>query len=725
MSVNPNTFIQTYIAEAYTLLQEMEGILLQLENGHNDAETVAALFRAAHTIKGSAGMFNLDPIVEFTHIVEDVLVRVRDGNVEIAADLIAVMLESCDFMRHLVNVVAEQGEQLDEAAHTRESDLRKRLHVYQTDIHADDAGTKGTRNTVSAGNGSEVSSDNWHISLRFGQNVLREGMDPLYLIRYLSNLGKVVSITTLPDAMPDAAEMDAETCYLGFEIDLKSEAKKEDIADVFEFVRDGSLIHILPPHSKTSEYVELIRSLPEDEIRVGEILVATGALTKQELEDSLSVQQNSLQTDGSATLLGEILIEQGSLKQEVLQAALDKQTQAKVRKSKESRFIRVQTDKLDELISLVGELVTVGAGATTLARRLHDTPLLEANSMMSRLIEEIRDSVLDLRMVQIGETFNQFQRVVRDVGRELGKDIDLIITGGESELDKNLIEKIGDPLMHLVRNAIDHGIESTEKRKVAGKPAKGTIRLNAYHDSGSIMIEISDDGAGLNRDRILQKARERGLIPKGVTPSDQEIHSLIFEAGFSTAEVVTNLSGRGVGMDVVRRNITSLRGSVHLESEPGIGTTVRIRLPLTLAIIDGFRVGVGNSSYVVPLDMVLECIELSEAERQATSERNYLNLRGEVLPYVLLREHFEIQDDGARRENVVVVQYAGQKAGLVVDELMGEFQTVIKPLGKIFSNLRGINGSTILGSGEVALILDVPLLVKMAISREAQQFSSH
>jgi len=311
------------------------------------------------------------------------------------------------------------------------------------------------------------------------------------------------------------------------------------------------------------------------------------------------------------------------------------------------------------------------------------------------------------------------------VGRELGKEIDLIITGGETELDKNLIEKIGDPLMHLVRNAIDHGIESTEKRMAAGKPAKGTIRLNAYHDSGSIMIEISDDGAGLNRDRILQKAKERGLIPKGVTPSDQEIYSLIFEAGFSTAEVVTNLSGRGVGMDVVRRNITSLRGTVHLESEPGIGTTVRIRLPLTLAIIDGFRVGVGRSSYVVPLDMVLECIELSEAERQATNERNYLNLRGEVLPYVLLREHFEIEDDGARRENVVVVQCAGQKAGLVVDELMGEFQTVIKPLGKIFSNLRGINGSTILGSGEVALILDVPLLVKMAISREAQQFSRH
>ena len=733
MSINLNTFIQTYIAEAHALLQEMESILLHLEHDPHDASTIDALFRAAHTIKGSAGMFNLDPIVEFTHVVEDVLVRVRDGNVEIAADLVAVLLDSCDYMLHLVNVVAEQGEQLDEAAHAREIDLRKRLQVYQTDVHAEDADSQGTRDTIAAeednsltaSNGREVSSDNWHISLRFGKNIFREGLDPLYMIRYLSNLGDIVSITTLPDAMPEAAEMDAEACYLGFEIDLKSEAKKETIADVFEFVLDDSLIHILPPHRKTTEYVELIRTLPEDEIRVGEILEATGALTRQELEDSLSAQQNRVQTDGSTTLIGEILIEQGSVKQEVLQAALDKQTQAKDRKSKESRFIRVQTDKLDELISLVGELVTAGAGANILAHGSNNTPLQEANSVMFGLVEEIRDSALNLRMVQIGETFNHFQRVVRDVGRELGKDIDLIISGGESELDKTLIEKIGDPLMHLVRNAIDHGIESAEKRKAAGKPAKGTIRLNAYHDSSSIAIEISDDGAGLNRDRILQKAKERGLIPEGVTPSDQEIYSLIFEAGFSTTEVVTNLSGRGVGMDVVRRNITSLRGSIHLESEPGLGTTVRIRLPLTLAIIDGFQVGVGKSSYVVPLDLVLECIELSEAERQATHERNYLNLRGEVLPYVLLREHFEIEGARARRENVVVVQYGGQKAGLVVDELMGEFQFVIKPLGKIFSNLRGINGSTILGNGEVALILDVPSLVKQVVTRETHQVSRH
>ena len=730
MSVNIDQALQTYIAEARELLQDMEDSLLHLENEPHDTDTIGAIFRAAHTIKGSAGLFGLEPIVKFTHIVEDILDRVRDGAVAIENELVAVLLESCDHMLELVNVVAAQGGQLDDAALARESGLRNRLHVYQQGAHA--AGASGeTRITLAAeeeipltaSGGGEVSSDNWHISLRFGVNSLRDGMDPLSFLRYLATQGEIVAIATLPDAMPEADKMDAESCYLGFHIEFKSTVDKATIANVFEFAREGSLIHILPPHSKVSEYIELIKSLPEDENRVGEILVATGALTQQELEDGLSAQQISAKLDGSTMPLGEILVGQGSVKQEVVQAALDKQTQAKDSKNKESRHIRVQADKLDELISLVGELVIAGAGANTLAHRSNDSSLQEATSEITRLVEEIRDSALNLRMVQIGETFNRFQRVVRDVGKELGKDIDLLITGAETELDKTVVEKIGDPLMHLVRNAMDHGIESAEKRRAAGKPAKGTLRLNAYHDSGSIVIEIADDGAGLNRERILQKAKERGLLAEGATPTDQEIYNLIFEAGFSTAEAVTNLSGRGVGMDVVRRNITALRGTVNLDSEAGVGTTVSIRLPLTLAIIDGFLVGVGKASYVVPLDMVLECIELTDSERQATRDRSYLNLRGEVLPFVLLREHFEVEGDRARRENVVVVQYAGKKAGLVVDELMGEFQTVIKPLGKIFSKLRGISGSTILGSGEVALIVDVPSLISQASSQEMQHVS--
>jgi two-component system chemotaxis sensor kinase CheA len=413
-------------------------------------------------------------------------------------------------------------------------------------------------------------------------------------------------------------------------------------------------------------------------------------------------------------------VEQGVVQPELIDAALGKQKIAREHKAQESKLIRIQADKLDQLINLVGEMVIAGAATSLIAQHTDDSALHEATSTLSRLVEEIRDSALQLRMVQIGETFSRFNRVVRDVSHEIGKEIGLEIMGAETELDKSVVEKIGDPLMHLVRNAIDHGIETAELRIKRGKPAKGTLRLNAYHESGSIVVEVDDDGGGLNRARILAKALERGLVTAKQALSDREVFGLIFEAGFSTAEAVTSLSGRGVGMDVVRRNIEALRGTVQIDSIEGVGTTVKIRLPLTLAIIDGFLMGVGGSSYVVPLDMVMECIELNDAERQEIRERNYINLRGTVLPFIRLRDQFSERSKPARRENVVVVQYAGQRAGLVVDELMGEFQTVIKPLGKLFENLKCIGGSTILGSGEVALILDVPMLIQRAISVESR-----
>ncbi len=711
MSINIDQALQTFIAEARELLEDMENSLLQLESTPEDAEIIGAIFRAAHTIKGSAGLFGLDQVVGFTHIVENVLDRVRDASIRIEGDLVALLLECRDHMTELVNVIAEQGEQLDEAALGREQFLRKRLQAYQG-VQAGHAAVVVEPEIESSGASME-GPDNWHLSLRFDREILKNGMDPISFFRYLGTLGEIISIVTLPDALPPVDEMDAELCYLGFEVNFKSDADKNTIASVFDFVRENSSIRILPPHSKVAEFIDLIRTLPEDEKRLGDILVSIGALTRQELDEGLAAQKNP-KADGSTAPLGEILVGQRSVEQEVVQAALEKQSQARESKNKENRYVRVQADKLDELINLVGELVIAGAGANLLAQRSNDSSLQEATSTMSRLVEEIRDGALKLRMVPIGDTFSRFQRVVRDVSKELGKDIDLVISGAETELDKTVVEKIGDPLMHLVRNAMDHGIESAEKRLAAGKPAKGTLKLNAYHDSGSIAIEISDDGGGLNRDRILQKGLERGLVQPNQTLTDQEIYNLIFEAGFSTAEAVTNLSGRGVGMDVVKRNIVALRGTVDLESTAGLGTTIRIRLPLTLAIIDGFLVGVEKSSYVVPLDMVLECVELTESERQGMKERSYLNLRGEVLPLVPLRTHFEIEGSHAKRENVVVVQYAGQKAGLVVDELLGEFQTVIKPLGKLFSNLRGISGSTILGTGEVALILDVPSLVQQA-----------
>jgi two-component system chemotaxis sensor kinase CheA len=723
VSINLDQALQTFIAEARELLQDMEASLLRLESEPGDSDTLGAIFRAAHTIKGSAGLFGLEPVVGFTHIVEDVLDRVRDGAVVISSELVALLLECGDHMQELVNVVAAQGGQLDAPAQARESGLRQRLQAYQgssLESPATPVAPFNADNLTQVCGAAGVASDLWHISLRFGQEVLRNGMDPLSFLRYLNSQGEIVRITTLADGMPEAKAMDAEACYLGFEIDYQTTADKAAIAEAFDFVRDDCLIHILPPHSKLAEYIELIDRLPEDSIRLGELLVGSGALTPQELEKALHEQRATTEPNSLATPLGEILVEQRSVEPALVQAALSKQSQIQAHKSKESRFVRVDADKLDELINLVGELVIAGAGASLLAQRCQDEALQEATSVVSGLVEDIRDSALRLRMVPIGETFNRFQRVVRDVSLELGKDIDLQISGADTELDKTVVEKIGDPLMHLLRNAMDHGIESPEVRLAAGKPVKGRLSLNAYHDSGSIVIEIADDGAGLDRERILQKALERGLLAPTATPSDQDIYNLIFEPGFSTAAAVTSLSGRGVGMDVVKRNITALRGSVDLDSQAGQGTRVRIRLPLTLAIIDGFLVGVGQASYVVPLDMVQECLELTEEDRQATRERNYLNLRGTVLPLVYLREQFNAGGRSGRRENVVVVRCGGQKAGLVVDELQGEFQTVIKPLGKLFSGLRGISGSTILGSGAVALILDVPTLVQQILQQEPQ-----
>ena len=319
-------------------------------------------------------------------------------------------------------------------------------------------------------------------------------------------------------------------------------------------------------------------------------------------------------------------------------------------------------------------------------------------------------------MVKIGATFSRFQRVVHDVSRDLGKDVALIVDGEDTELDKTVVEKIGDPLMHLVRNSMDHGIESAELRIARGKPAQGTLKLNAFHDSGAIVITVQDDGGGLKRERILAKAIERGLVDAGHHLSDSEVYALIFEPGFSTAEKVTNLSGRGVGLDVVKRNITALRGTVSLDSEEGVGTTVTVRLPLTLAIIDGFLVEVGKRVFAIPLDMIEECVAYT-----AEPDHDYTNLRGQVLPFIRLRELFGIKAaPPAKGENIVVLKYAGQKAGLVVDTLLGEFQTVIKPLGQMFNQVTCISGSTILGSGDVALILDVPQLVRKTVAGAGQ-----
>ena len=724
--MNLDAALETYVEESRDMLRSMEAGLLDIEQLAGDAEAINALFRAAHTIKGSAGLFGLDGIVGFTHGVESALDHVREGTLAIDASLAALLLECCDHITQLVDDVAN-GQASGTAHQAVGEALQLRLDAAVGGTAGSTATTARVVPDADASSGSsQASSDYWHISVRFGGEVLRNGMDPLSFVRYLRTLGEAVFVHADLDAMPAAEAMDPEQCYVALEIGLRTTADRQAIESVFEFVREDCTLDILPPRSRAKDYVALIQSLPEGDVRLGELLVRAGALTREQLAAGLDAQRRAADAtpaDALAKPLGQILVDEQLVSAPVVQAALDRQQQAKdpqARDSKgqESRFIRMDANKLDYLINRIGELVITGAGIGLVSRRLGSPDLQELASTLSTLVADVRESALKLRMVPIGATFSRFQRVVHDVARELGKDIALEVSGGETELDKTMVDRIGDPLMHLVRNAMDHGIEPTDVRIARGKPARGTVGLSACHDAGSIVLEISDDGGGLSRERILAKAIERGLLPEGANPGDREVFDLVFEPGFSTAEKVSNLSGRGVGMDVVKRSILDLRGSVEIDSTPGRGTIVRIRLPLTLAIIDGFLVRVGESVFVVPLDMVDECIEVSasaRAERRADrSGRNLFNLRGSVLPVIDMRETFALGGGEARRENILVVRYAGQLAGLVVDELMGEAQTVIKPLGKMFRAVQGIGGSTILGDGRVALILDVPSLLERA-----------
>ncbi|MDP3454518.1 chemotaxis protein CheA [Methyloversatilis sp.] len=720
--------LEAFFAEADELLTRMEESLLQLESEPDNNELINDIFRAAHTIKGTAGVFGFDDVVHFTHEVESVLDRVRDGQMRVTNDVIGLLLRNKDHIGVLVRAVAEKRD-LD-AAQRAEGEVQTAallaLLGKQTDKPAASAVIAApvdvTRSVPAADDGCE--NGNWHLSIRFGNDVLRGGMDPLSFLRYMRTLGDIVHLDTLATALPSWLEFDPESCYLGFEIDFRSDATKSEIEGVFEFVREECVLHIIPPYSQVSEYISVLRALPEDDLKLGEMLVLSGALTRSELERGLSLQSEAAANDAEEPAtpqqIGEILIEGGAVSAGVVDAALAKQKQVKDTKAQEARSLRIDADKLDQLIELVGELVVASAGVQNVAQMLAQGHLTEASEVLTRLVEEVRDQALSLRMVQIGATFQRFQRVVRDVSRELGKDIELQISGGETDLDKTVVERIGDPLMHLIRNSMDHGIETTDVRLSAGKPARAKVMLNAYHEAGGVVIDVADDGGGLNRAKILRKAIERGLVAEDAQLGEREIDRLIFAPGFSTADQVSNLSGRGVGMDVVRRDIEALRGTVDIDTEPGKGTRIRIRLPLTLAIIDGFRVGIDKASFVLPVDMIVECVELAGSIRDGARTRGYLDMRGEVLPLLWLREAFDMDSSAPeRRENVVVVQFGQTKAGIVVDQLMGEHQTVIRPLGKLFSALRGVSGSTILGSGEIALILDVAGLMKMAGSAGA------
>ncbi|MBC9248818.1 chemotaxis protein CheA [Pseudomonas alcaligenes] len=713
------------VQEGRELLVAMEEALLEIENGGYSTDRVNAIFRAAHTIKGSAGLFGLSSLIDFTHVVESLLDQVRNGEQPLDGSMLSLLLTCSDYIGSLLTAVEDGQEAIEPNPELRAyllDQLNQCLLQGETGEAAAAAEPTSQLSTlampqaegrVDVLEGEAVSSDLWHISLRPKVDVLRHGLDPLSFLRYLSKLGRIVYLHTLTEYIPDAAGFDAESSYLGFEIEFESSAAKQEIEDAFEFIREDSQLLILPPHSAIDAYIRLIASLPESPGRLGEILVRSGALTAHELQHVLDLQNAAPQP---APPLGTLLVEEQLVAPPVVSAALHKQKQAEEKRAHEQVFIKVEVGKLDQLINLVGELVIAGAAASLSLRQGDPAAMAEANEGVATLVERIRDASLSLRMVAIGEVFQRFPRVVRDISKELGKDIELLITGADTELDKSMVEKLADPLMHIVRNAMDHGIEPSEARLAAGKTARGTLRLNAYHESGSIAIEVSDDGRGLDRQRILAKAIEKGLVQADQVLSDNEVFRLIFEPGFSTAEQVTNLSGRGVGMDVVRRNIEQLRGEVEVLSEFGLGSTVRIRLPLTLAIIDGFQVKVADETFVLPLDQVIECVDLGEQEGQ----HDLLSLRGEALPYVRLRDLFDLPPAVGIRESLVVLQFGQSRAGVVVDQLIGEFQAVIKPLGSLFRSVSGLSGSTILGDGRVALILDVAHLVQK-ITHQANQ----
>ena len=681
---------QSFLQESAELLEEMEGILLDAEADNITAEQLGALFRAMHTIKGSAGLFGLEDIVHFTHQVEDLLDQLREGSLQLDAELDGLLLRCHD---HVKAQLAALDGGIPPSGEEQASILAEIATVMQ---HCSDTLRYASGEHLEPPAAQQPSSD-WLLSLRFGPDVLRNGMDPASFIRYLGTLGEIQAIASCCPGLAtegDEDRFDPERNYLRVEVQFSGPVDAAQLESVFAFAsEDGQFI--ISPRQQLDSHLQQVLS--------------AGDAAEQQAASEIWQQWGLWQPPAASP--------SASGADEVQPAAVAATATPKTGKSSESRFIKVEAAKLDQLINLVGELVIAGAASHLLARQHGNAPLLESTSVLAGLIEQIRSQTLGMRMVPIGECFSRFGRVVHDVSQALGKDIRLFVSGADTELDKSMVDKLTDPLTHLVRNAIDHGIEDTTQRRAAGKPEAGRLWLDAYHESGSVVIEVADDGRGLNQHTILEKARQRGLLTGDREMAEQEIYRLIFEPGFSTASTISNLSGRGVGLDVVKQNIARLRGTVEVESEAGLGTTFRLRLPLTLAIIDGFLVTVGAATFVVPLDCIAECIALPQGWQTAAAAGQF-NLRGEMLPLLCLRRFLGLDGQPARRQNVVIIQTGEYKVGLLVDALHGEYQTVIKPLSPLFQHLKAISGSTILGSGEVALILDVLALSEHARSLE-------
>lgn len=687
---------QAYLEEARELLNDLEASLLELEKTPDDTDLLHKIFRALHTIKGSGAMFGFDDIAAFTHDVESVFDRVRNGLLAVDGRLLDLSLRACDHIRRLLAADADLDVE-------RFADGRSILEGFRAF-----AGEEAPAEPVKPAPPPPLPVDRsdryriFRLRVRPHPGILATGNNPINLLADLHDLGQCLTYLHVAD-VEDLDTIDPEACLAWWDCVLRTMAGGEELADVFMFVEEECDLAI-----------DLLDdgSAPDSEAahrRLGEILVERGDITPEDLAVALASQPR----------LGEILTCQGLVGQPQVASALAEQQAVKdlrqgtaADRADKTASIRVAADKLDILVDLVGELVIVQSQIRQAVEERGDPLLRGLAEHLERLSDSLRDSTLSIRMLPIGATFAKFRRLVRDLSTELEKEIDLVTHGEETELDKTVIERLGDPLVHLLRNSIDHGIEHPQDRLAAGKPEKGTISLSAAHAGGEVVITVADDGAGLDTAAIRAKAEAKGLLTPGLDLSTKELYHLIFLPGFSTSATVTNVSGRGVGMDVVKRAIDALRGSVEIDSSPGRGTAISVRLPLTLAIIDGLQIQVGAEYYVVPLALVEECVELTRVE--TGGDQRLVNMRGEIVPCLRLRDVFDIAGQPPAIEPVVVVMVEGRRLGIAVDRVVGEHQTVIKSLGRLYRDVEEFSGATIRGDGAMSLILDIPALARRA-----------
>jgi two-component system chemotaxis sensor kinase CheA len=684
--MNLDTMAAAFFEEANELLADFESGLLKLENSPDDAELLNRIFRCAHTLKGNSAMLGFDAVSHFTHALEDLLDKLRKADLNVDGGVIDVLLQSLDIVKELVGEAKGEAEvdnaRLSAVLAAISGIVKGEKPAAGQKLEPEARGAQAQQ-AVPVPPAAAVPARETLYEIRFAPPpaVFARGLDPLICLEGLSTLGQFVQITTETSALPPLAELDPERCYLSWTIWLLSTSSEETIRECFEFVADGDAVSV--------------QGLPSD----GEESATASSADSGEREEQPGEKK-------------------ASAAPKAIQGGAEKKPAGGAQQ--ESGSIRVATEKVDKLINLVGEIVIVQSMIHQVvtdfsAEKLYR--LQEAVTDMERNTRELQERVMAVRMLPIGNVFSRFPRLVRDLANTFNKNIALQIVGEDTELDKGVIERIGDPLTHLIRNAIDHGVDTPEERRQAGKPEQGLVRLQAFHQGGNVVIEVADDGRGLNTDKIRQKAIEQGLISASDTITDDQVHMLIFQAGFSTAAVVTDVSGRGVGMDVVRKNVEALKGSITIQTEKGRGTTFRIKLPLTLAILDGLTLQVGEQIFIVPLTSIVESIRPSaENVKTVLGKGEIVVVRGQFLPLLRLHRLFSVtgKTTDPTQALVVILENEGNQAALMVDELVGQQQVVIKSLETHYQKVEGVAGATIMGDGRVALILDVAELVQMA-----------